>query len=100
MKEQSEFDTTDDSIFATANEIHWKDHILMMAACQKYLNGAISKTPVKTQFGWHVIKRVDSRKVEPPKFEDVKKQLQQILQNQRVQAYMQELRKNSKIEVK
>ena len=63
-------------------------------------NGAISKTPVKTQFGWHVIKRVDSRKVEPPKFEDVKKQLQQILQNKRVQAYMQELRKNSKIEVK
>lgn len=62
--------------------------------------GEVSKTPVKTQFGWHVIKRVDSRKVEPPKFEDVKKQLQQILQNQRVQAYMQELRKKGKIEIK
>jgi ribonucleoside-diphosphate reductase alpha chain len=32
------------AIFKTANEIHWKDHILMMAACQKHLNGAISKT--------------------------------------------------------
>lgn len=32
------------AIFKTANEIHWKDHILMMAACQKHLSGAISKT--------------------------------------------------------
>jgi ribonucleoside-diphosphate reductase alpha chain len=32
------------AIFKTADEIHWKDHILMMAACQKHLNGAISKT--------------------------------------------------------
>ena len=63
-------------------------------------NGEISKSPVQTQFGWHVIKRIDSRKVEPPKFEEVKKQLQQFLQNQRVQAYIQDLRKNSKIEVK
>lgn len=31
-------------IFKTANEIHWRDHILMMAACQQHLNGAISKT--------------------------------------------------------
>lgn len=32
------------AIFKTANEIDWKDHILMMAACQRHLNGAISKT--------------------------------------------------------
>jgi ribonucleoside-diphosphate reductase alpha chain len=32
------------AIFRTANEIHWKDHIKMMAACQSHLNGAISKT--------------------------------------------------------
>jgi len=31
-------------IFATANEISWKGHVDMMAACQPYLNGAISKT--------------------------------------------------------
>ena len=31
-------------VFATANEISWKGHIDMMAACQKHLNGAISKT--------------------------------------------------------
>lgn len=69
-------------------------------AVVKMKNGEISKDPVKTQFGWHVIKRVDNRKLEPPKFEDVKQQLQQVIQNQRIQAYMQELRKKSKIEVK
>ncbi|MEJ2143229.1 MAG: peptidylprolyl isomerase [Gammaproteobacteria bacterium] len=68
-------------------------------AVVKMKNGEISKTPVQTQFGWHVIKRVDNRKVEPPKFADVKKQLQQILQNKRIQAYMLELRKNSKIKI-
>jgi ribonucleoside-diphosphate reductase alpha chain len=31
-------------IAATANEISWEDHINMVAACQNYLNGAISKT--------------------------------------------------------
>jgi ribonucleoside-diphosphate reductase alpha chain len=39
-----DLDTDQKAIFKTANEIHWKDHILMMAACQKHLNGAISKT--------------------------------------------------------
>lgn len=68
-------------------------------AVVKMKNGEISKTPVQTQFGWHVIKRVDNRKIEPPKFDEVKKQLQQILQNQRIQAYMLELRKKSKIKI-
>jgi peptidyl-prolyl cis-trans isomerase C len=69
-------------------------------AVVKMKNGEISKTPVKTQFGWHVIKRVDNRKLEPPKFDAVKKQLHQVLQNQRLQAYVMELRKKGKVEVK
>jgi ribonucleoside-diphosphate reductase alpha chain len=31
-------------VLKTANEIHWKDHIAMMAACQAHLSSAISKT--------------------------------------------------------
>ena len=34
----------DVSVLKTANEIHPRNHILMMAACQQHLNGAISKT--------------------------------------------------------
>jgi adenosylcobalamin-dependent ribonucleoside-diphosphate reductase len=35
--------SADDSLFQTANEISAMGHILMMSACQKHLNGAISK---------------------------------------------------------
>jgi ribonucleoside-diphosphate reductase alpha chain len=31
-------------VFACANEIHWKGHVLAMAAAQPFLSGAISKT--------------------------------------------------------
>lgn len=68
-------------------------------AVVKMKNGEVSKAPVKTQFGWHVIKRVDNRKIEPPKFDAVKKQLGQVLQNKRIQDYMLELRKKNKIKI-
>lgn len=62
--------------------------------------GTYSKTPVKTQFGWHVIKLEDTRKPEPPKFEDVKNQLQMVVQNRRIQDYIENLRKSAKVEIK
>lgn len=42
-------------------------------------NGEVSKTPVKTQFGWHVIKVEDHRMGEAPKFEDVKDQVREVV---------------------
>jgi len=42
--EISHLSKEEQTIFKTANEITPHDHILMMAACQKHLNGAISKT--------------------------------------------------------
>ena len=62
--------------------------------------GKITKAPVQTQFGWHVIKLEDSRKLKPPTFDAAKKQIQQVLQNQRLQEYVLKLRKKGKIEVK
>ncbi len=41
--------------------------------------GAITKNPVQTEFGWHVIKVVDRRTAEPPAFEQVKDQLRNEL---------------------
>ncbi len=62
--------------------------------------GAISKTPVQTQFGWHVIKLEDTRDVPPPTLDDMKEQLAMLLQNQRVEQYIAELRKGAKIDIK
>ncbi len=62
--------------------------------------GSYTKKPVKTQFGYHVIKLEDTRKRTPPKFEDIKPQLKMVLQNQRIQEYITNLRKTAKIDVK
>jgi len=69
-------------------------------AVAKMKKGEITKKPVQTQFGWHVIRMDDSRKVDPPSFESVKEQLQAHAQNQRVEAYLEDLRKGAKIDIK
>jgi len=69
-------------------------------AVAKMKKGEITKKPVQTQFGWHVIRMDDSRKVDPPSFESVKEQLQTQAQNQRVETYLEDLRKSAKIDIK
>ncbi|MGD8796119.1 MAG: peptidylprolyl isomerase [Thiohalophilus sp.] len=69
-------------------------------AVQKMKKGTYTKTPVKTQFGWHVIKLEDERKITPPKFEDVKDRLRQVKSSQQVQQFIMQLRNNAKVEIK
>jgi len=66
-----------------------------MIALQK---GQVTETPVKTQFGYHVIKLEDSRPAKVPSFEEVKPQIAESLQQQKLQAYQQELKKKAKIQ--
>ena len=66
-----------------------------MMALQK---GQITETPVKTQFGYHVIRLEDSRPAKVPSFEEVKPQIAESLQQQKLQAYQQELKKKAKIQ--
>ena len=60
--------------------------------------GAYTKDPVKTQYGWHVIKLDDVRDVNVPAFEEVKPQIQQRLHQQSVQGIINDLRSKAKIE--
>ena len=69
-------------------------------AVAKMKKGTYSKTPVKTQFGWHVIKLEDERKVSPPKFEEVKDQLRSMKSSQLIQQYVIQLRQNANVEIK
>ncbi len=54
--------------------------------------------PVKTQFGWHVIKVEDKRLKPPPKFEDVKDQLVNFVQRKAQADLVSKLRTEAKIE--
>lgn len=60
--------------------------------------GAYTKEPVKSQFGWHVIKLDDERNLKVPPLETVKPQIQQRLQQQAIQAAVADLRAKAKIE--
>lgn len=60
--------------------------------------GGYTKTPVKTQFGWHVILLEDKRDVQPPKLEEVKEDLRQELSRASVIKYLNELRGKAKVE--
>lgn len=62
-------------------------------------NGKYTKQPVQTQFGWHVIFREDSRAVTPPPFDAVKEQLRPMLQRQKAQAMIENMRKSAKVEI-
>ncbi len=54
--------------------------------------------PVKTKFGWHIVKLVDMQTVGPRKFEDVEEGIRAILLRELVQKQVAEYKKVSKIE--
>ena len=68
-------------------------------AVVKLEKGQYTKTPVQTQFGWHVILREDSRAQTPPPLDSVKEQLLPYLQRKKVQDYIEGLRKSAKVEI-
>jgi peptidyl-prolyl cis-trans isomerase C len=60
--------------------------------------GEMTQEPVQTQYGWHIIKLEDTRDVTPPPFDQVKAQVQKNLLQKKLLAYIDELKKNAKIE--
>jgi peptidyl-prolyl cis-trans isomerase C len=67
-------------------------------ALVKLKKGETTATPVKTQFGWHVIRLDDVRDAQLPKLEDVKPQITQELQKQKLAKFQEDLRAKAKIE--
>ncbi|MDO9371780.1 MAG: peptidylprolyl isomerase [Gammaproteobacteria bacterium] len=62
--------------------------------------GSYTKTPVQSQFGWHIIKLEDTRDIKPPEFEKVKDNVRNILQSKEVETYLATLKGKAKIEIK
>lgn len=67
-------------------------------------NGQITDKPVKSQFGYHIIKMVDSRDVKAPSLDEIKDQLKQMImadqnwQKAKFSEMMQKLRAKAKIQ--
>ena len=67
-------------------------------ALTKLKKGQITEPPVQTQFGWHIIRLDDERTTNFPPFEDVKKNIEQQMQQAVVQKAIADLRAKAKIE--
>ena len=64
----------------------------------KLNKGQTTDAPVKSQFGWHVIRLEDVRQAQLPKLEDVKPQIAQQLQQQKLAKFQEDLRGKAKVE--
>uniref|UniRef100_E6QS63 Putative PpiC-type peptidyl-prolyl cis-trans isomerase n=1 Tax=mine drainage metagenome TaxID=410659 RepID=E6QS63_9ZZZZ len=60
--------------------------------------GEYTKEPVKTQFGWHVIRLVDIRELKFPPYDQVKAQVRAGLEQQEVKKEIADLRAAAKVE--
>ncbi len=69
-------------------------------AMARLQRGQLTETPVKTQFGWHVIRLEDTREAVFPAFEEVKDRIKQRLEQVQTQNLQDELRKRAKTDYK
>ena len=67
-------------------------------ALLKLNKGQLAETPVKSQFGYHIIRVDDIRTAQLPDFEQLKPQISQQMEQQRLQAFQQGLREKAKVE--
>ena len=67
-------------------------------ALLKLTKGQLTDTPVKSQFGYHIIRVDDIRTAQLPEFEQLKPQITQQMEQQRLAAFQQGLRDKAKVE--
>lgn len=67
-------------------------------AMVKLDKGQMTEVPVKSQFGWHIIRVDDIREAQLPPFEEVKPQIEQQMTQQKMAEFQQSLRAKAKVE--
>ncbi len=60
--------------------------------------GEVTQAPVKSSFGWHVIRVEDKRTSGPPSFDEVKAELQEEMSRDVIQDILKDLRGKAKVE--
>ena len=89
---------------ATGGDLDWFSTDIVPApfgeAVTALSKGEMTAAPVKTDFGWHVIVLDDVREVTPPSLDELKPQLTQQLQGQKLNEYLKKLRADAEVEIK
>lgn len=61
--------------------------------------GEHTREPVRTRYGYHVIRLEDRRDREPPRFEDLAGHLERELTQERIESYVKDLRREGDVEL-
>jgi len=61
--------------------------------------GSYSQEPIKTDFGWHVLKVEEFRDAKPPKFEEVQNELKSLMTQEAIVALVKDLRSKAAIQL-
>jgi peptidyl-prolyl cis-trans isomerase C len=69
-------------------------------AMAKLKKGEMTQEPVKTQFGYHIIRLDDTREAQFPPYDDVKAQLKQRMEQQKLATFRDEIRVKAKTDYK
>ncbi len=82
-------------------DLGWFNQGAMVAeffnAVSEMKKGDISKEPVKSEFGWHIIKLEDTRPLKVPEFEQVKANVRQLVQQEKIDTMVKGLKEKAKI---
>ncbi len=93
--------STDPATRDKGGELDWSGLSNMPAAYAEAVKtlkkGETTPAPVKTQFGYHVIRLTDTRETTPPPFETVKDRLVQIVEQKKFKAYVDGLVAKAKV---
>lgn len=68
-------------------------------AVKEMKKDGVSEAPVKTQFGWHVIKLEDTRPAKLPALDTLKPQLKQMMAQQMMMDYMEKMKESAEIKI-
>lgn len=92
--------STDKASGANGGDLGWftKERMVpeFAEAAFKLKKGQVSE-PIKTAFGWHIIKVEDRRAVKTPSFDEMKESLRGESTNKAVQVYVEELLKKADV---
>ncbi len=91
-----------DGSAANGGDLDWASPASFVPEFSKVMvslnKGAVTDVPVKTSYGYHVIKLEDTRAAKIPGFEEVKQQVGESLAQRKLQAFREELMKKAKIQ--
>ena len=95
--------STDQGSSGNGGDLGWFSADVMVPpfseAVTKLEKGAQTEAPVQTQFGWHIIQLDDVRSGNPPSLEQLRPQINQMLQARIFNEYVEGLRAQAAIEI-